>query len=33
VFEVGMPPFCGLLCSSPLLYYLENDVYIFVGVY
>jgi hypothetical protein len=33
VLEASLPPFCGLLCSSPLLYYLENDIYISVGVY
>jgi hypothetical protein len=33
ILEASLPPFCGLLCSSPLLYYLENDIYISVGVY
>jgi hypothetical protein len=33
VLEASLPPFCGLPCSSPLLYYLGNDISIFVGVY
>jgi hypothetical protein len=32
VVEASLPPFYGLLCLIPLLYYFENDIYISVGV-